>query len=1147
MVRNRTAPRACAAFAVLLWIASSCQTADPAGTADDTAGAVDSGPDPKRGGALDAGVTAPGRRDGGHADASDGARIDAEVTGPDTALDVALATIIDAHGLSGDPATPRGRARVRPADDALVRLGQVLFFSQTLSGGFDSACGTCHHPDLGGSDGLSISVGVVPSDRNAVGPGRTVDSARDLDPSADGGPNMHRNSLTVFNVALHDRGLLSDGRVFVLDEAVVPGGHEQLIRTPEDGNGATASDAFGLLEVMARFPLVNDNEMRAFMYTDLTTPASYRERLVQRLRGQADANHMTQDASSRWLALFRAGFGQPTGSADSLITLERVQRALAAYLASQIFVDTPWRRYVEGQTDAIEDEAKRGALLFFEAPDQGGLGCASCHAGDRFTDESFQNVGFPQIGRGFRRADKRDPARWGVTRRYGEWFGFRVPGLLNVALTAPYGHAGTFATLEQVLHYHADPRAAVDGFDFSLQHLSQFEGSGIVYEHAAPYTREAIAHESFAAAEPSLPRRSLTDDETRRLVAFLTALTDECASDHACREAWTPDASLDPDGHLLVRDRPDSPAPEVDAMRPTDYPAYIDLSFLPVASRSSFADVTACEDGMQSATNTGLAQFVNRTGSVSFGLTAPHGFSAQTWLVDQAPSDFEAVMMAGGASPAHLDDDCWPDIAFAGGDASGLVFYRNRGAQNGYDVLDGAIDEALRAALGTRFSGIAVADLDGDYRRELVLGNIASPRVPILSPSDAGSYYLAGALPMTRHTYGIAFGLLGPDDHPSLYLSHWGIMTGTSGSAPALFRSEGGLRLRPYDEPARTSSAYVDQGFNFTPSFADFRGSGLLDLVIASDFGTSQTLLNVAGTHFENATDRSVITDENGMGSALGDFDNDGQLDWFVTSVFDPSGMAAGNWGVTGNRLYRNVSSAAVLAFEDITAAAGVADGAWGWGACAADFDHDGFLDIFHANGFGYIPDGLLPPGEDERVMLYTEATQDLFQAKPSRLFVNQGDGTFQDRAADFGLDVASEGRGVTCFDYDRDGDVDILLVDHSTGLQFFENQTGHGPGRRFLHVRVVGTPPNTDALGARVTVIASVSETHGLQSQVRVGAANSNYNSQNLPDLHFGMASAASAAQVTVEWPNDPTPLVCSDVPTNRFVVFDQRDKVCP
>lgn len=1041
----------------------------------------------------------------------------------------------DERGLTGDPATPRGLSRTSPNGDPMVKLGQILFFSQTLSAGFDSACASCHHPDFAGSDELSLPVGVAPENAATVGPGRLVDHARDLDPRTDAGPNMPRNSLSIFNAPFYDRAMFYDGRVFVLDDKTVPGGRGQNIRTPESGNTADISDADGLLELAAQFPMITDNEMRGYMYTDLTTPTAYRAHLVARLRGEVDTQYLDSGAGAKWLARFRAAFSNPSGSAEQLITLPNVQQALAAYMASGIFVETPWKDYLHGNSGALSEDAKRGAMLFLQTPAEGGLGCASCHSGDKFSNEKYYNTGFPQIGRGFRRVDGADRGRWGQTRAAKDLYAFRVPSLLNVEQTAPYGHAGTFENMQSVLRYHADPQRQVDLYDFSLQQLKQFLNTGIIYDNAEVHTRTVLGTDSFAASVDMLPRRALSNTEVQQLSAFLAALTDPCVESASCLGRWTPDKRDDPDGHLLVRGGKFEVPDHVDSETPDNYPDAIALDFPGLPPRTTFADVQGCESEPSAAVNTGQALFALRSGDPDFGLNDAHGFNRATWF-NAGRGQLEAVMEAGGVSATYLDDDCYPDLVFAGGDASGMRFYRNLAGTAFQDL-----DNVLTNDPGTRFSGTAVADLNGDYRRELLLSNVHNGEIPIYSPAGGGQYAKVAGLPMARHTFGISFGVLDDSGYPYFFAAHWaGGGSGTQGTSPGLWRSTG-TDVRPWDDEAHTSSKYVNQQFNFTPKFADFTGDGRTDLVISSDFNTSVTLRNDAkdgGVVFENTTDKSVITDENGMGSTLLDIDNDGTLEWFVSSILDPSGKAAANWGVTGNRLYKNTSSDGDLTFANITERSGVRDGAWGWGACATDFNNDGFADIAQVNGFGFIPSAVDQDGTKQR---YDRLTEEYFQNKPPRLFMNNGDGTFTDRASEWQIDLPSEGRGLVCFDYDRDGDMDIVLLDHSSGLQFFENQSGHGNGRHFLNVRLVGAAPNTDALGARVHVTANLGNGHGEQTMLRLSQANSNFNSQNPPDMHFGLGQATTVA-VRVTWPGGGE-LVCNGVVANQFLVLDQRD----
>ena len=1069
---------------------------------------------------------------------------------PVPSLDAWLRAVIAEQGLTGDPATPRQQSQRTPDQDPAIKLGQLLFFSHSLSGDLTSSCATCHHPDFGGSDALSLGIGVAPEDAAKIGPERRLDSTQDLDPAADGGPNMHRNSQTIFNSALFDRSMTFDGRVFVLDEDVVPGGKGQAIRTPESGNISDSSEADGVLEVFVKFPLTNHNEMRAYLFS-AESQEEYREHLVKRLRGELDEGMLSPEGPQNWLSLFRDAFDQPDASAEDVISLVNIQRALAAYIESMIFIESPWKRYVEGNDNAVSLSAKRGARLFYASLDEGGLGCAGCHSGDFFTNEKFYNVAFPQIGRGFMRAEKDDIGRWASTRKEEDKYAFRVPSLLNIGLTMPYGHAGTFDLLQDAIRYHANPRQGIEEYDFSLNGLAQYQGS-LSYDYAQEHTRKALNASSFLNAEPLLPGRSLTEQEIADLTSFLRSLTDDCVRNHACRNQWTPTLAEDPDGNLLVRGEnpvaqpeiPEEPGPgeeepeDEPPVQPEDYAKTLTLNFT-APPRDTFAELESCsQEPSPLAINTGLNVFAPRH-MMLFGLydllgnpNHPHGFNSETWDVGSVLS-IEPTMIAGGVSAAYLDDDCWLDLAYAGGEQSGLVFYRNRGGQSGFDAMPLLEDDP-----GGRFTGTAFIDLNGDYRREILFGNLKDKLLPIYSSNNSGSYYRVADISLSRNTYGMSFADSNHDGYPELFLAHW--FPGNVLTAPAFWKNNGGVELEHFDIEAGLSDDSLSQNWNFSPQFGDINADGEMDLLMASDFGTSVVMEGQGGGTFGNITDRNIITDENGMGSALGDYDNDGDLDWFVTSIYDPDGEAEANWGVTGNRLYRNNSTGGELLLENVTDEAGVANGNWGWGACFADFNNDGFLDIFHVNGFGNIPESVVAGEKEEGLKSgYASIAQEYFDSLP-RLFINSGDGSFEEQAPEWGLVLPSDGRGISCLDYDRDGDMDVTLLDHSKGLQFFSNQTGNGSGRHFLSVRLVGEAPNTEALGARVQVTADVGGSFGLQTQTRVSMANSNFNSQNPPDLHFGMGSATTA-DLTVIWPND-TSWQCEDVETNRFMILDQR-----
>ena len=234
------------------------------------------------------------------------------------------------------------------------------------------------------------------------------------------------------------------------------------------------------------------------------------------------------------------------------------------------------------------------------------------------------------------------------------------------------------------------------------------------------------------------------------------------------------------------------------------------------------------------------------------------------------------------------------------------------------------------------------------------------------------------------------------------------------------------------------------------------------------------------------------------MGAAVGDYDRDGDQDWFVTSIHDADGSSG--FGRTGNRLYRNLGDGR---FEDATGAAGGRAGGWGWGACLADFDNDGHPDLFHTNGwFDEFLDG--PGGE---LVEITEFLED-----PSRLFMSDGDGTFTERASALGIRHTGQGRGAVCTDDDGDGRVDIFIANHGAAPSVHRNVFGNA--NHWLAVDLVGRHANPRAIGARVAVRTA----SGRQVQeVRLGGSSL---SQAPPVLHFGLGGDRIVQSIAVRWP---------------------------
>lgn len=433
---------------------------------------------------------------------------------PGTPTDVALRGLIGAHQLSGDPAAGHDLPSI---DEPLAVLGRKLFFSKSLGGDFDTACVSCHHPALGGGDDLAQSIGVGAHEPDMLGPGRS---------HPDGDLTVPRNAPSTFNLGLWDEGLFWDSRVQMLE-----GGG---IRTPDSAAGTADPDAGGNISAaQARFPVTSNEEMRGFEFVLDGSNDEVRLALADRL---AD--------DGRWGPEFEAVFGSPD------ISYAKIAEAMGAYEDSQVFTDTPWRAYVNGDLDAIGDSAKRGALLFFRTLEEGGADCASCHSGDFFTDEDFHSICSPQIGRGkgdgFKGTNDFGRARENDDRNYR--FSFRTPTLLNASVTGPYLHSGAYDELEDVVRHHLDPLSATEVFDPRTVPDAASEDFERNTQEMVDFLE--VSGRGIATFEAPL---GLSDDDVGDLVAFLESLTDPCVLDRECLSPWIADpATDDVDGHLLV-------------------------------------------------------------------------------------------------------------------------------------------------------------------------------------------------------------------------------------------------------------------------------------------------------------------------------------------------------------------------------------------------------------------------------------------------------------------------------------------------------------------------------------------------------------------------------------------------------------------
>ena len=459
-------------------------------------------------------------------------------------LDDRLQALIQQKGLTGDPSSNRVFPTI---SDPLAQLGKKLFFTKALGGEMDSACVTCHHPSLGGTDSLSLSFGVGAVAPDLLGPGRG---------DASGVPNVPRNAPTTFNIALWDSQLFLDGRVASLGGTVGQNGSGSGISTPDSGMNIIDVDAGGNLTIaQARFPVTSAEEMRGNLESGRSNDV-LRNHLAARIGDYGVGSGELTNSS--WLTEFQTAFASAE-TAENLITFDNIVLALGEYERSQVFVHNAWRDYVQGDNGAISNQAKQGAILFMTDANDGGGGCIECHSGNTFSNEEFHTIGAPQFGPGKGNPNNNDFGRENITANTNERFRFRTPSLLNITETGPYTHAGAYESLQEVLRHYDNPDNTVDDFfdDGGWCQLEQFDNvanCSNLYPNARQNSIQAlnkIQNERNQNDPQALQNINLNNGERNAIVAFLQTLTDPCVTNRTCLAPWIPTASDGVDGLQL--------------------------------------------------------------------------------------------------------------------------------------------------------------------------------------------------------------------------------------------------------------------------------------------------------------------------------------------------------------------------------------------------------------------------------------------------------------------------------------------------------------------------------------------------------------------------------------------------------------------
>ncbi|MDW4498892.1 cytochrome c peroxidase [Sulfitobacter sp. D35] len=382
-------------------------------------------------------------------------------------------------------------------------IGHQLFYDTILSGNRNTACAHCHHPDFGTSDGLSLGIG---EGGVGLGPDRTP---------GDGDSRIRkrvpRNSPGLWNLGAREIDVMfHDGR---------------LSRSDLYGNGFNSpaeeylpQGLNSVLAAQALFPLTAQFEMAG---------NTGENEIIGAVQDRIDRGWPILAKRVRTDPRYGPAFVEAFDTVDAPIDVSIVEigNALAAFMALEWrSTDSPFDRFLAGDGGALSPGQRAGMDLFY-----GKAACATCHSGPLLSDQKFHALGLPPFGPGrTRRFDPyaRDVGRMAETDRIEDAYRFRTPMLRNVALTAPYGHNGAFATLDGIIRHHLDAEASLASWTPDMAKLTPVAwlagGDFVILQDRLEMDRQSLARD--------LAPQALSEEEIAHLVDFMHALTGEMAT-----------------------------------------------------------------------------------------------------------------------------------------------------------------------------------------------------------------------------------------------------------------------------------------------------------------------------------------------------------------------------------------------------------------------------------------------------------------------------------------------------------------------------------------------------------------------------------------------------------------------------------------
>jgi enediyne biosynthesis protein E4 len=535
---------------------------------------------------------------------------------------------------------------------------------------------------------------------------------------------------------------------------------------------------------------------------------------------------------------------------------------------------------------------------------------------------------------------------------------------------------------------------------------------------------------------------------------------------------------------------------------------------------------------------------------------------------------YSYIYMGGGVATGDINNDGLIDVFFTGNQVSNKL-YLNKGNLKFEDITQ-------KAGVGGDsrwYTGVTMADVNGDGFLDIYCS------VAGLNGDKSNQLYMNngnGTFTEKAKQYGIddigssvqgTFFDYDKDGDLDLFVANYPM---TKFSSPTfvyvqlmrnvkdeesghLYRNDGEKFTNVTDE-----AGVRNYGLSLSATIGDLNNDSWPDIYVSNDFNSPDFMYlnNHDGTFKEVIKEATSHTAFYGMGVDISDFNNDGNLDVFQVDMDAKSNRRKkANMSSMNPQLYADIENAGfqfqymhncmqvnsgvtengVPKFSNISRLTGTSSTDWSWGPLFADFDNDGYKDLYITNGTRREVNNndyfhSLEEGHDEKKDLLKKSMAIPSEKVDNFMFKNDGNLKFEQKNEQWGIEFKGFSNGVTYADLDNDGDLEIITNNIDDYASVFENTSSKTSN--YLTVKFKGNTKNTQGLGNRVYVKT------GVQTQMQELTLTRGFQSSVAPELHFGLNKIKKIDEVKVVWTDGKTQ-VLRNVDANKTIVFKQQDAV--